>query len=668
MSYTSLASRIRGLPRWPHAFTIAGLLLASLLVGLVTIWTGEIGQLSWWWPAAGLGAAAALSASDRSRPWVCVTYGLVIALASIIGDRGIWVVVLAGVSAAMEVAVVSWVTFAGRGPGGVSTLAGTARFLIGALAAAAIAGLALGAAVALAGGDFFATAAAITASHASALILIAPLVLIPRERSRSGRLRTALLTIATVVAVGIAFAPWVDDPLGFLPVPVLMYAAFTQSMRATYVQLLLAVTLVAVLTPLGGGAFANAVGAIGVVGLLQVYSITLAVTVLLVGAAQRERRTLIDQRERVGRMVDEAFSRARSGYAIFVGGDKGELSLLEGNVTAFATFEDELESNSRGETRARRNGALAQLLSSVAARETVTVPWPPGPAEVAPFQVSVEATTQFDFRIAYLVFVEDLRTLRATEASMVARLEKEKELVRALRETNQQRDDFVASVTHELRTPLTSISGYAEELEEMIDTPREKEYVAVILRNTERLLGVVNNVLATSKRQREPEAPAPTTVDLALVLRQCLDDLRFTLTTRRQTMEVDLERSLFVLAHEPNLARVFTNVLTNAAKFSRPGAIITVSAVRQEGEIVVWVRDQGPGLPEHELEQVFELFYRSSSSIRDGIAGTGLGLAITRDLLADVGGSILLRNSPDGEAGLIAEIRLRSGVRSEIIA
>lgn len=652
----------------PHAAVISGLLLASLVVGLITVWGGEIGQLSWWWPAGGLGAAAALSASERSRPWVCVAYGMVTVLVSVVGERGIWLVVLAGLSAMIEVAVVSWVTFSGRGPSGVSSLAGTARFLIGALAGAAVAGLALGAAVAFVGGNFLFTLGAITASHASALILIAPLVLIPRERGTSGRLRTALLTLATIAAVGIAFAPWVEDPLGFLPVPVLMYAAFTQSMRTTYVQLLLAVTLVAVLTPLGGGAFANSVGPIGPVGLLQVYSVTLAVTVLLVGAAQRERRTLVDQRERVGRMIDEAFSRARSGYAIFVDGDRGELSLLEGNATAFATFEEDLESSSRGETHSRPDGPLAQLLSSVPARERVTVPWPPGPAELAPFQISVEATTQFDFRIAYLVFVEDLRTLRATEASMAARLDKEKELVRALRATNQQQDDFVASVTHELRTPLTSISGYAEELEEMIDTPREREYVAVILRNTERLLGMVNNVLAISKRQRGLEFPAPTSVDLALVLSQCLDDMRFTLTTRRQTIEVDLERSLFVLAHEPNLARVFTNVLTNAAKFSSPGAIITVAAVRQEDEIVVWVQDQGPGLPEHELEQVFDLFYRSSSSIRDGIAGTGLGLGITRDLLADVGGSILLRNSPEGAAGLIAEIRLRAGVSTGAVA
>lgn len=668
MSHTNIADRVRGLPGWRHSATLALALLVSLVVGVVSVLpvTGP-STLSWWWPAVGVGAAAALMATPAQRPYVSAGYGLILVAVSVVGDRGMGIALLGGLSAAIEVYVVATIATGSSAAPALRTLGGAGRFIAAAVVGGIIGGIGIAAAVALGGGSFLVTVGGVAASHASAILVITPLVLITREKRVTPWRVSLALTLLTLATTVVAFFPDWQEPLGFLPVPVLMYAAFTQSMRVTYAQLVLSIAVVSGLTALGGGAFANSSGAIRVVSLLQLYAITLAVTVIFVAAAQAHQRTLIDQREGTRRLLNEGFARARSGFAILSEEAGGGLAVLEINPMATTVLASELAQMSRSHLVVRPDGTLRSFARTLVPGRSDTTPWPVEEGDDALFRVTIEALGRSDYGNFYLLYIEDLSALRDAEAVMAARLDKERQLVDALRATNQQKDDFVASVSHELRTPLTSISGYAEELADLVRTPLERDYVAVINRNCGRLLELVNNVLAAARRrQRDVEAPAVQVV-LSDVVEHCLLDLRYSVVERELSVEVDCGSTLRVTAHESDLSRVITNLVTNAVKFSPRGGTVRITARQSEEATIITVQDEGPGIDPADRERLFEPFYRAPKTIHDGVAGTGLGLAITRDLLAGMKATISLDNGPAG--GAVAEIRFpRTPVAAELAA
>lgn len=655
MAHSNIASRVRDLNGWRHAAALVATLFLSFVVGLASVLpvTGPT-TLSWWWPAVGIGVAAVLMCSPALRPLVSVAYGLVILAVSVLGDRGAGIASFGAVAAALEVYLVATIATAHSDPPGIRDLRGAGRFTLGAVVGSAVGGAGIAAGVAMAGGSFLPVMATVAASHASAILIITPLVLIAKEKRTAPWRLSVGLTLLTLASVAVAFLPAGEEPLGFLPVPLLMYAAFTQSMRMAYAQLLLTIVVVSALTAIGGGAFADSSGGIRWVSLLQLYAITLAVTMLFVGAAQSHQRRLSDQREGTRRLLNEGFARARSGFAILSEEADGTLAVLEINPMATSVLSQELSMGPKSRVIVRRDGPLREFTKAIVAGRSDSTAWPMHEGEDAPFRVAVEALDRSDYGRFYLLYIEDLSALREAEAVMAVRLEKEREVIDALRAMNRQKDEFVASVSHELRTPLTSISGYAEELADLARSPLERDYIAIILRNCERLLELVNNVLVAARRQRPGADAAPEPVTLCEVIEHCLLDVRYSIVNRDIAVEVECAPSVQVVAHTGDLARVITNLLTNAVKFSPRGGRLFITATRADGVVVMTVRDQGPGIDPAERERVFEPFYRSPGTTRSGVAGTGLGLAITRELLAGMDATIRLDNASDG--GTVAEL------------
>lgn len=656
MPHTTIASRIRELDGWRHVAALGVVLLASFVVGVASVLPlSGSANLSWWWPAVGFGSAAALMSSPSLRPFVSISYGLLISVVSVIGERGVGVAVIGGLAAAIEVYVVATVATAHSEAPGIRDVRAAGRLMLGAVVGAIIGGIGVAAGVAASGGSFTATVGGIAASHASAILIITPLVLIAREKRVTPWRVSLALTLLTLTSTLLAFFPDWEEPLGFLPVPILMYAAFTQSMRVTYVQLVLTVVVVSVLTAAGGGSFANTSGVIRVVSLLQLYAITLAVTVLFVAAAQAHQRRMIDQREGTRRLLNEGFARARSGFAILSEEADGALAVLEINPMATAVLASELTPTAKSRTFVRPDGTLRSFARTLPPGRSDTTAWPVEEGDDALFRITVEALGRSDYGRFYLLYIEDLSPLREAEAVMAERLEKEREVVTTLKAMSQQKDDFVASVSHELRTPLTSISGYAEELAELVDTPLERDYVAVIIRNSERLLELVSNVLAAARRQRRDAEVEAEPIVLCEVIEQCLLDVRYSIVSRAIITEVECSSTLRVMAYASDLTRVITNLLTNAVKFSPRGGKVVITATQADGVVIVTVQDDGPGIDPAERERLFEPFYRAPKTIHDGVAGTGLGLTITRDLLAGMKATIYLDNAPTG--GAVAELR-----------
>ena len=213
------------------------------------------------------------------------------------------------------------------------------------------------------------------------------------------------------------------------------------------------------------------------------------------------------------------------------------------------------------------------------------------------------------------------------------RLERERQVSRTFQALTQQKVDFVASVTHELRTPITSILGFAEELSDTTDDPNVREQVEVILRNATRLRGVIDDVLLVSKLSRgSAPADALPVTDAGLALQRSIEDAKHSIQQRHLRVAAEIEPDLPVHGREIDLTRVFTNILTNAIKFSPDRGTISVVAYRTDHQVVVTISDEGEGIADEDavyawLSALSALCYRKAAfQPGENVAVVGLGV------------------------------------------
>lgn len=223
----------------------------------------------------------------------------------------------------------------------------------------------------------------------------------------------------------------------------------------------------------------------------------------------------------------------------------------------------------------------------------------------------------------------------------------------AAEEASRAKSEFVANMSHELRTPLQSILGFAElgAVRGRAD-PRLAGMFDDIHSAGQRMLALVNDLLEVSKLESTVGTFHLERIDVRGLVKAVVRELEPLLTRSQQTMRVQLPDMPVVAKVDPlRLQQVIRNVVANAIKFSPPGSTISVVGhMDSHGQVHLEVHDEGPGVPEAELEQIFEAFVQSSKT-KDGSGGTGLGLAICRKIIEAMGGQIFARNrSPKGAA------------------
>ncbi|NUS35859.1 MAG: histidine kinase [Pseudarthrobacter sp.] len=233
----------------------------------------------------------------------------------------------------------------------------------------------------------------------------------------------------------------------------------------------------------------------------------------------------------------------------------------------------------------------------------------------------------------------------------------QQQVVKRLRELDKAKTDFLATVNHELRTPLTSIMAYLDMIQESTQHPVSKEVhqmLDIVVRNTERLRTLVEDMLSVSRH-----GPDEGTLHLAPVrLGQTLDlvasALRPLATLQNVTIDVDpVPEDPEILGDEVQLQQVFTNLVSNAIKFTPSGGRIEVgseSHAASDGSkwATVRVADTGIGISSDEIDHVFTRFYRASNAMSGAIPGTGLGLAISKDIVDRHGGQINVASTLGG--------------------
>ncbi|WP_432822337.1 ATP-binding protein [Trichloromonas sp.] len=194
------------------------------------------------------------------------------------------------------------------------------------------------------------------------------------------------------------------------------------------------------------------------------------------------------------------------------------------------------------------------------------------------------------------------------------------------------KDDMLSAVSHEMRTPLTAIIGFSEFLlETPVDRTKRAEYLKIIHRESERLKELVENILDL---QRLKARFNNNDFDLLIIKRLLQKALNRCYAERGDYVFVlDCPMNLPLLeGNEAHLFRALENLLANAVKYSEQGSTITLGARIEEGQALLWVKDQGVGIPEQALDQVFDRFFRVDTGNQRKSGGTGLGLALVKEI------------------------------------
>jgi PAS domain S-box-containing protein len=198
------------------------------------------------------------------------------------------------------------------------------------------------------------------------------------------------------------------------------------------------------------------------------------------------------------------------------------------------------------------------------------------------------------------------------------------------------KDEFIGLVSHELRTPLTSIRGYLElvlEGEAGELTERQRTFLGVVDRNSERLLRLVGDLLLLAQIDAGQFSLDTGSVELRELAGECVEAATPKSVELGVALHLTAADAVFVEADRVRLAQVFDNLVSNALKFSSRGDEVELRVGRREDRAVIEVVDRGVGMSAAEQEQLFTRFFRSARASREAIPGTGLGLVITRAIV-----------------------------------
>ncbi len=221
-------------------------------------------------------------------------------------------------------------------------------------------------------------------------------------------------------------------------------------------------------------------------------------------------------------------------------------------------------------------------------------------------------------------------------------------LFEKMQKVDESRREFVSNVSHELKTPLTSAKILADSLNTDSEVPVEvyKEFMSDITQEIEREDKIINSLLELVKLDKDASKLNISTVDINELTEIILKRLRP--IARKNEIELTLVSLRDVVAEvdEVKLSLVLSNLIENAIKYNSPGKTATITVDADHQYFTVEVSDTGQGIPEDELDSVFERFYRGDKSHSTNIGGTGLGLSIAKSAVLLHKGTITVKSKP----------------------
>ena len=257
---------------------------------------------------------------------------------------------------------------------------------------------------------------------------------------------------------------------------------------------------------------------------------------------------------------------------------------------------------------------------------------------VVPIRKLVDATRKvangdFTVRVPDANVSDELRALVTGFNSMTAELGN----------TELFRMDFISNFSHEFKTPISSIRGFAKELlnAPSLSDEQRREYLTIIADESERLSNMAADVLLLTSLEHTQYVSTVRSFSLDEQIRRCLLLLEKSWTEKELEPDVELEDVDYSFDEEL-MSHLWLNLLSNAIKFSPVGGRLTVKCRKQKGKAVVTVSDEGCGIPEENIDKIFDRFYQADSSHKS--EGNGLGLTLCRRIAELCGGSIGVRS------------------------
>jgi two-component system, OmpR family, sensor histidine kinase SenX3 len=229
------------------------------------------------------------------------------------------------------------------------------------------------------------------------------------------------------------------------------------------------------------------------------------------------------------------------------------------------------------------------------------------------------------------------------------------------RRVEEVRRDFVANTSHELKTPVGALALLAETVEDAADDPEAvRRFAGRMRQEAARLTNLVQDMITLSRIQAAEPVPDPVPVQLDAVVAEALDRCRMKASARGIELVATGTHGLTVLGDEDLLVTALRNLLENAVAYSPDRTRVDVSTRPAAGEgVEISVADQGIGIPERDLERIFERFYRVDPARSRATGGTGLGLAIVKHVTAAHGGKVTVVSSEGSGSTFTLRLPLR---------
>ena len=223
---------------------------------------------------------------------------------------------------------------------------------------------------------------------------------------------------------------------------------------------------------------------------------------------------------------------------------------------------------------------------------------------------------------------------------------------------DSMRKEFVADVSHELKTPITSIMGYTDTLlEGEYDTETQKEFLQVISTEARRMAKLVTDLLELSRLDNNNRRIRKVSFDLGNLAKECQKKLAIEIKKKRQHVECLVTADVPpVYADKDDIQRVILNILSNSIKYTPDGGNIKIYVGFVYSDAYIKIIDNGIGIPEEDLNRIFERFYRVDKSRSREMGGTGLGLSIAKEILDKNGGSIDIKSEVNKGTEVVIKI------------
>ena len=224
-------------------------------------------------------------------------------------------------------------------------------------------------------------------------------------------------------------------------------------------------------------------------------------------------------------------------------------------------------------------------------------------------------------------------------------------LIREIRR-NEQQDSFLNAVTHELKTPIASLRLYLETLESReIDEAQRRNFYRIMLTDTDRLLGTVEQVLKAGEVRHRNDRKNWQEVDFSFLVRNALEltRLRHHLPPEALRFGTLPDGEVLVVGNPEELRTVVFNIFDNAVKYSgeKKDIVVDVRTPNMDS-VLLSVNDRGIGIPRGELKRIFKRFHRARTATAGEVKGTGLGLFIVRSVVRRYGGDVYAESAGEG--------------------